>query len=374
MRRVPRGVKPQVENPMKIFKRLMAYVFQYYKFHYMAVIALIFVSVLANVQGTMFMKNLIDDYITPFLMTDAPDFSTLANAIARVACFYGVGILSTYTYNRIMINVTQGTLRSLRDDLFAHMERLPIKYFDTHAHGDIMSVYTNDIDTLRQMISQSIPQVVNSGITIVSVFVSMVILSIPLTAVTLAMVAVMILSSKAAAGRSGKYFLEQQKNLGAVNGYIEEMMNGQKVVKVFCHEEKAKDGFDGLNEALRDDSAKANSFANIMGPVMNNLGHLQYALIAIAGGALAGMAVGLLACSFTTSIGILYTSMISGTVAGIFFGFLLYSRTPDGRPVGIGSGHFFQYLLAKGFPTAITVMQIGVAIVLAVAVYNVSAL
>ena len=287
MNRAPRGVKPQVENPMKIFKRLRAYVFRYYKFHYIAVIVLIFVSVLANVQGTMFMKNLIDDYITPFLMTDAPDFSPLANAIAQVACFYGVGILSTYMYNRIMITVTQGTLRSLRDDVFAHMERLPIQYFDTHAHGDIMSVYTNDIDTLRQMISQSIPQVVSSGITIVSVFVSMLILSVPLTAVTLAMVAVMIASTKAAAGRSGKYFLEQQKNLGAVNGYIEEMRNGQKVVKVFCHEEENKKAFKELNDRLFVSADRANTFANFLGPINAQLGNISYVVCAIVGGALA---------------------------------------------------------------------------------------
>lgn len=272
---------------MKIFKRLTAYVFRYYKFHYIAVFVLIFVSVLANVQGTMFMKNLIDDYITPFLMTDAPDFSPLANAIARVACFYGVGILSTYMYNRIMITVTQGTLRSLRDDVFAHMERLPIQYFDTHAHGDIMSVYTNDIDTLRQMISQSIPQVVSSGITIVSVFVSMLILNVPLTAVTLAMVAVMIASTKAAAGRSGKYFLEQQKNLGAVNGYIEEMMNGQKVVKVFCHEEENKKAFKELNDRLFVSADRANTFANFLGPINAQLGNISYVVCAIVGGALA---------------------------------------------------------------------------------------
>ena len=287
MNRGPMGVKPQVENPMKIFKRLMEYVFRYYKFHYLAVIALIFVSVLANVQGTLFMKNLIDDYITPFLMTDEPDFTPLANAIVRIAMFYGVGIISTYAYNRIMVNVTQGTLRALRDDLFAHMERLPIKYFDTHAHGDIMSVYTNDIDTLRQMISQSIPQVINSGITIVSVFVSMFILSIPLTAVTLAMVAVMILSSKAAAGRSGKYFLEQQANLGAVNGYIEEMMNGQKVVKVFCHEEENKKAFKELNDRLFVSADRANTFANFLGPINAQLGNISYVVCAIVGGALA---------------------------------------------------------------------------------------
>lgn len=265
----------------------MAYVFQYYKLHYIVVIALIFVSVLANVQGTMFMKNLIDDYITPFLLTDTPDFAPLTRAIARVAVFYCVGIIATYAYNRIMVNVTQGTLRSLRDDLFAHMEQLPIKYFDTHAHGDIMSVYTNDIDTLRQMISQSIPQVVNSAITIVSVFVSMLILNIPLTAVTLAMVAVMIASSKAAAGRSGKYFLEQQANLGAVNGYIEEMMNGQKVVKVFCHEEENKRSFKELNDRLFVSADRANTYANFLGPINAQLGNISYVVCAIIGGALA---------------------------------------------------------------------------------------
>lgn len=265
----------------------MAYVFQYYKLHYIVVIALIFVSVLANVQGTMFMKNLIDDYITPFLLTDTPDFAPLTRAIARVAVFYCVGIIATYAYNRIMVNVTQGTLRSLRDDLFAHMEQLPIKYFDTHVHGDIMSVYTNDIDTLRQMISQSIPQVVNSAITIVSVFVSMLILNIPLTAVTLAMVAVMIASSKAAARRSGKYFLEQQANLGAVNGYIEEMMNGQKVVKVFCHEEENKRSFKELNDRLFVSADRANTYANFLGPINAQLGNISYVVCAIIGGALA---------------------------------------------------------------------------------------
>ncbi len=287
MNRGPRGVKPQVKNPMKIFRRLMAYVFRTYKFHYMIVVALIFVSVLANVQGTMFMKNLIDDYITPFLMTDTPNFAPLMHAIMRVAAFYVVGIISTYAYNRIMINVTQGTLRSLRDDLFEHMERLPIKYFDTHAHGDIMSVYTNDIDTLRQMISQSIPQVVNSAITVVSVFVSMMILSVPLTAVTLVMVAIMIAGSKAAAGRSGKYFMEQQANLGAVNGYIEEMMNGQKVVKVFCHEEENKKEFKKLNDRLFVSADRANTFANFLGPINAQLGNISYVVCAIVGGILA---------------------------------------------------------------------------------------
>ena len=187
-----------------------------------------------------------------------------AQAIGRVAVFYAVGVIATYLYNRIMVNVTQGTLRNLRNELFEHMETLPIKYFDTHAHGDIMSVYTNDIDTLRQMISQSIPQIINSGITIISVFISMLILNIPLTVVTMVMVAVMVLCTKASAGRSGRYFLEQQVNLGKVNGFIEEMMNGQKVVKVFCHEEENKADFKKLNDDLFVSADRANTFSNFL--------------------------------------------------------------------------------------------------------------
>ena len=225
MGRPPRGMKPQVKNPGKLFKRLMAYVFRTYMWHYLAVIALIFVSVLASVQGTMFTKRLIDDYIAPLLVSDSPDFGPLAHAIFRVAGFYLLGICATYLQNLIMTYVTQGCLRDLRNELFEHMQKLPIKYFDTHAHGDIMSVYTNDIDTLRQMISQSIPQVVNSAVTIVSVFTSMIILSVPLTIVTLIMVTIMLFATKYAAGNSGKYFVKQQQNLGKVNGFIEEMMN-----------------------------------------------------------------------------------------------------------------------------------------------------
>ena len=288
----PRGVKPGVDHPGKLFTRLMKYVLGKYKFHCMAVLILIFVSVIANVQGTMFTKNLIDDYITPFLLTDNPNFTPLAHAIARVAGFYAIGVVATYFYNRIMVNVTQGTLRNLRNELFEHMEKLPIKYFDTHAHGDIMSVYTNDIDTIRQMISQSIPQLINSGITIVSVFVSMLILNIPLTIVTLAMVGVMIFCSKKAAGMSGKYFLKQQKNLGAVNGYIEEMMNGQKVVKVFCHEEENIKNFKELNDQLYISADKANTYANILGPINAQLGNLSYVICAIIGGTLALNKVG----------------------------------------------------------------------------------
>ncbi len=280
-------MKSGVKNPGKLFLRLMKYVFQKYGLHYVAVIVLILTGVLCNVQGTLFMKNLIDDYITPFLLTENPNFTPLLHAIFRVAGFYAVGILASYGHNRIMINVTQGTLRDLRDDLFSHMEKLPVKYFDTHAHGDIMSVYTNDIDTLRQMISQSIPQLVNSGFTIISVFISMLVLSVPLTGVTLLMVAVMVFCSKISAGMSGKYFLEQQKNLGAVNGYIEEMMNGQKVVKVFCREEACKTEFRERNDKLFESADKANTFANFLGPINAQLGNVSYVVCAIVGGTLA---------------------------------------------------------------------------------------
>ncbi len=292
MGKPPRGMKPQVKDPMKLFKRVMGYVFQNYKYHYAAVLLLIFVSVIASVQGTMFTKNLIDDYITPFLLTDNPNFTPLAQAMAKVAVFYLIGIASTYAYNRIMVTITQGTLRDMRNDLFEHMQKLPVKYFDTHAHGDIMSVYTNDIDTLRQMISQSIPQVINSGFTIVSVLVSMLILNVPLTFVTLVMVALMMISTKKVAGNSGRYFLEQQQKLGKVNGYIEEMMHGQKVVKVFCHEEISKQEFKELNDALAESADKAHTYVNVLAPVNAQLGNVSYVVCAIVGGALALGGVG----------------------------------------------------------------------------------
>ena len=292
MGRTPRGVKSQVENPGKIFRRLIGYVFRIYKFHYIAVVVLIFISVLANVQGTMFTKNLIDDYITPLLLADQPDFSLLLQAMVRVAGFYLIGIIATFSYNKIMVYVTQGTLRNMRDDLFENMQKLPIKYFDTHAHGDIMSIYTNDIDTLRQMISQSIPQIINSGFTIVSVLVSMIILNVPLTIVTLLMVGIMLFCTKKAAGNSGKYFLQQQKNLGKVNGFIEEMMNGQKVVKVFCHEEENKKAFKELNDQLFESADRANTFANFLGPINAQLGNISYVVCAIVGGVLALRGVG----------------------------------------------------------------------------------
>ena len=282
----------RVENPGKTFKRLMKYILKDYGIAYAAVVILIFISVLANVRGTLFTKTLIDDYITPLLAAENPDFHPLAVAIGKVAGFYLVGILASYAYNRIMINVTQGTLRNLRDDIFSHMEKLPIKYFDTHAHGDIMSIYTNDTDTLRQMISQSMVQIFNSGITIVSVLVSMIMLNVPLTVLTLVMVALMMFTTKNLASRSGKYFVEQQKNLGRVNGFIEEMMNGQKVVKVFCHEEENIKEFRKINDELYESAHQANAFANCMGPVNAQMGNISYVLCAIVGGALALHGVG----------------------------------------------------------------------------------
>jgi ATP-binding cassette subfamily B protein len=282
-----RGPRPKIENPGKLFKRLMGYVLKNYTPHVIIVIICIFVAVLANIQGTLFMQTLIDSYITPLLGSANPDFSGLAQAIARVAVFYAIGALSSYAYNRIMINVSQGTMRNIRNDMFSKMEKLPIKYFDTHAHGDIMSCYTNDIDTLRQMISQSMPQCLNSAITIVSVFISMIVLSVPLTITTLIMVAIMLFVTKKATGLSGRYFVAQQKALGAVNGYVEEMMEGQKVVKVFCHEGESMERFNKLNDELFDSAYNANQFGNMLGPINSQLGNLSYVVCAIVGGILA---------------------------------------------------------------------------------------
>ena len=277
----------KVENPGKLLGRVMAYVGKKYKFHLIVVVIGIFASVLANVQGTMFMKTMIDDYIVPLAQSDTPDFGPFGMAILRVAAFYMIGVFFAYLYNRLMIYVTQGTLRDLRNDMFAKMESLPIKYFDTHPHGDIMSVYTNDIDTLRQMVSQSIPQMLSSLITIVSVFISMLILNVPLTLVTVAMLVIMVTATKKIASLSGKFFMDQQMNIGKVNGYIEEMMEGQKVVKVFCHEEEAKEKFDEINNQLFESANNANKFANYLGPVNAQLGNMNYVVCAIVGGILA---------------------------------------------------------------------------------------
>ena len=258
-----------------------------YKGLFAVVVVCIVATALATLSGTLFMQKLIDDYIIPMTKMSDPDFGPLKKALLTLIGIYAVGVLCAFAYNRIMVYISQGTLRYLRVDLFTHMESLPIKFFDTHAHGDIMSVYTNDVDTLRQLISQSIPQVVNSAVTIVITFVSMIVLDIPLTLLTLVMIGIMMITTKQLSGKSGRYFGEQQKNLGRVNGYIEEMMEGQKVVKVFCHEEKSVKDFRKLNEELRDSADKANTFANIMMPVNGNLGNISYVLCAVLGAVLA---------------------------------------------------------------------------------------
>ncbi len=286
-RRRQMGAKPKVKNPGKILGRILGYTFKNYKIHMIIVFICIIVSVLANVQGTLFIQSLIDDYITPLMNTSSPDFTPLLMAMARVAGFYLLGAASTFAYSKLMVYVTQGTMRNLRIDIFSHMESLPIKFFDTHSHGDIMSVYTNDIDTLRQMISQSMVQLFSSAITIVSVLVSMISISIPLTLLTLVMVAVMFIVSGKIGGKSSKYFTAQQDDLGKVNGYIEEMMNGQKVVKVFNHENKAVEEFNELNDKLFDSAYNANKFANILMPINAQLGNISYVLCAIVGGVLA---------------------------------------------------------------------------------------
>lgn len=302
--RGPQGPKPKIKNPGKLFARLMGFIFKKYLPACIIVVICIFVSVLANVQGTMFTKNLIDDYIVPLLKTGSPDYGPLLAAMGRVTVFYGIGVISTFAYSKIMIYVSQGTIKNLRVELFSHMQDLPIRYFDSHAHGDIMSIYTNDIDTLRQLISQSLPQILNSAITVVSVFVSMVILNIPLTVLTIVMVIVTTVVTKKFAGFSSRYFLAQQRDLGKVNGFIEEMLNGQKVVKVFTHEQENIEAFDKINDELFESAYNANMYSNMLGPVNAQIGNLSYLLCALAGGVMAlsgfgGLTLGKLA-SFLT--------------------------------------------------------------------------
>ena len=302
--RGPQGPKPKIKNPGKLFARLMGFIFKKYLPACIIVVICIFVSVLANVQGTMFTKNLIDDYIVPLLKTGNPDYGPLLAAMGRVTVFYGIGVISTFAYSKIMIYVSQGTIKNLRVELFSHMQDLPIRYFDSHAHGDIMSIYTNDIDTLRQLISQSLPQILNSAITVVSVFVSMVILNIPLTVLTIVMVIVTTVVTKKFAGFSSRYFLAQQRDLGKVNGFIEEMLNGQKVVKVFTHEQENIEAFDKINDELFESAYNANMYSNMLGPVNAQIGNLSYVLCALAGGVMAlsgfgGLTLGKLA-SFLT--------------------------------------------------------------------------
>lgn len=287
----PMDMKNMKNMDTKSLKRVLSYIFKNYKLHFIIVVICIIITSITTLVGTLFMRDLVDEYIIPLTEQKAaglePDFAPLAGAILRLIGVYVVGIAASYAYTRIMVNVSQGTLRNLRNDLFSHMETLPIKYFDTHAHGDIMSIYTNDIDTLRQLIGQSIPQLISSLITVITSFVSMIVLSIPLTVLTVAMVCLMFFVSAKLGGKASTYFIKQQQDLGKVNGYIEEMLEGQKVVKVFCHEEKATEEFNALNDELRVSAENANKFANIMMPVNGNLGHISYVLCAILGAMLA---------------------------------------------------------------------------------------
>ena len=281
-------MKQSKENSkLAVLKRIIVYVLKNYKYSCLAVVLGIIGSSLATLSMNLFMQRLIDDYILPLTRAAIPDYSPLAQALIKLAAVLAVGILCAYAYNRIMVNVSQGIMKRMRMEMFETMGSLPIKYFDTHAHGDIMSVYTNDIDTLRQLVSQSMPQIVNSCITLISTLISMVVLNIPLTLVSLAMVAVMLGATSKLSALSGQYFVRQQKDLGALNGYIEEMMEGQKVVKVFCHEEKSLEGFRNRNSALRESAKKANSIANISMPVNANLANISYVLCAVVGSILA---------------------------------------------------------------------------------------
>lgn len=302
--RGPRGPVPKISNPGKLMSRLMKFVLSRYAIHYVVVLLCIFTTVFCSVQGTLFMQTLIDDYIAPMIGVANPDYGPLLGAMSRVAMFYAIGVVAAFVQNKVLIYVSQGTIRDMRNEVFVHMQDLPIRYFDTHAHGDIMSVYTNDIDTLRQMVSQSMPQMINSAITIITVFVSMCVLSIPLTIVTVAVVFVSINVSKHFAGYSSRYFLAQQKDVGKLNGFVEEMLSGQKVVKVFTHEDENIEEFEKLAEDLFHSANNANFYSGCMGPINGNIGHIGYVLCAMIGGILAlsgfgGFTIGKLA-SFLT--------------------------------------------------------------------------
>lgn len=340
--RGPRGPRPKIENPGRLLKRVLGYTFKDYGIQWVIVIACIFATVFASPQGTLFMRTLIDDYILPLIGHENPDFSQLARAIGRVAGFYGIGVIASFVQSRLMIYVTQGTQRNLRNDLFEKMEKLPIKYFDTHAHGDIMSIYTNDIDTMRQLISQSIPQLVNSMIMVAGTLISMLVLDIPLTLVTLLMVGIMLVAAKKIGSLSSRFFLAQQRDLGGLNGCIEETMTGQKVVKVFCHEEESLKQFNELNDRLCESAYSANKFANIMGPVNAQLGNMSYVVCSVVGGLLAvtgvsGLTLGALASflnlnrSFTmpiNQISMQFNSIIMA-LAGADRIFKLMDETPE---------------------------------------------
>ncbi len=275
------------EIPKGTVKRLAGYIFTGYRLRFTAVVVCILLSALAGVAGSMFLEVLIDDYITPLLTVVSPDFSGLLRAVLIMAGVYLIGMFSSYLYNITMVSISQGVLKRIRDEMFAHMQTLPVRYFDTHTNGNVMSYYTNDTDTLRQMIAQSLPQGFSSAITIIAVLCAMIYTSWQLTLILFAVIAVMVFVSGKITGKSAKYFIGQQKSIGSLNGYIEEMVNGQKVVKVFCHEAAAKDGFDDHNFDLRDNAYKANKYANILMPILGNLGNLQYVILAVCGGAMA---------------------------------------------------------------------------------------
>ena len=282
---------------VKLISRVIRYMLHDYKYPFLLVVVCILITAAATVIGATFPQTLVDDYIVPMLQTGADDFDRLASDLIRLACIMGVGVISAFAYNRIMVNVSQGTMRNLRDDLFKKMESLPIRYFDTHAHGDIMSVYTNDVDTLRQMLSQSIPQIINSVITMVATLITMIVLNPALTVISILTAVVMLIVTSNFSKLSGKYYVRQQMDLGAVDGFIEEMLDGQKVVKVFCHEQAAMDDFHQVNEKLRDSTDKANRYANLLMPINANIGWISYALVAIVGAILginelAGVTIG----------------------------------------------------------------------------------
>ena len=330
------------QNPMIPLKRLMGYIWKDYKFQMLLVLAGILMSAITGVIASLFLRTLIDSYITPLLQSANPDFGPLFHTLVRMGCIYLAGALATLVYSRVMANISQGVLRDIRDELFTHMQSLPIKYFDTHSFGDIMSRYTNDTDTLRQMLSQSLTQMLSSAVTIISVAVAMLITSIHLSLVVAVSVFFMLKVTGKVAGNSGRYFVKQQESLGAANGYIEEMINGQKVVKVFNYEHRSEEAFDRLNEELCSNATNANRFANILMPIMNNLGNLQYVVLAIVGGILAynhigNITIGVIASflqlskSFTNPIGQISQQMnsIVMALAGAGRIFQLMDETPE---------------------------------------------
>ncbi len=296
--------REKVDNPGKIMGRILSIMLKKYWLQCIIVLICIIFSAYANVRGVMFMRSLIDDYIMPMIQSGSSDFAPLASALMNIVIIYVIGVFANLAYQKIMVYVSQGTLRNIRKDVFNRMESLPIKFFDTHAHGDIMSVYTNDVDTLRQLISQSMPQIVNSAVSVISTFITMIILDVPLSILSLVMVCIMLFVTKEVGNRSRKYFTKQQEDLGVVNGYIEEMISGQKVVKVFCHEEKAVEGFKKVNDQLRDSAYHANKFANILMPINANIGNISYVLCAVIGAILAlsgltGITIGTLVAFLT---------------------------------------------------------------------------